>query len=101
MRRQFQNVEAMVDAMVESEDGQLAAMANFLTSTGLAVSLRAHDWASFARGYNGPNYAMNRYDVKLGRQFQRYVGGTLPDLSIRAAQLYLTYLGFHPVQSMA
>lgn len=30
-------------------------MGNFLTSTGLAASLQAHDWASFARGYNGPN----------------------------------------------
>jgi peptidoglycan hydrolase-like protein with peptidoglycan-binding domain len=72
------------------------AMAHFLSANGIAVSLRAHDWASFARRYNGPNYAINRYDVKLGSQFQRYSAGVLPDLSVRAAQLYLTYLGFHP-----
>jgi len=95
-RAGFQNVEEMVDAMTDSEDRQLAATASFLTATGLAVSLRTHDWPSFARGYNGPNYAINRYDVKLGSQFQRFLGGALPDLSVRAAQLYLTYLGFHP-----
>jgi N-acetylmuramidase len=92
----FPNVEAMVAAMSESEDGQLAAVGAFLASTGLGAPLRAHDWASFARGYNGPNYTINRYDIRLNSEFQKYSSGVLPDLSVRAAQLYLTYLGFHP-----
>ncbi len=46
----FQNVEAMVAAMSDSEDQQLAAVGSFLSSEGLAASLRAHDWASFAGG---------------------------------------------------
>jgi N-acetylmuramidase len=92
----FQDVEDMVAAMSDSEDRQLMAMANFLVDTGLANFLRGHDWASFARGYNGPNFAINRYDVRLNNEYQRFSAGVLPDLIVRAAQLYLTYLGFHP-----
>ena len=92
----FQNVEDMVAAMVRSEDAQLGAMGSFLTATKLGASLRAHDWTSFARGYNGPNFAINRYDVRLNGEFQRLSVGGLPDLNVRAAQLYLSYLGFHP-----
>jgi hypothetical protein len=92
----FQNVEAMVAAMVQSEDAQLTAMGAFLASSRLHSSLQAHDWASFARGYNGPNYVINRYDVRLNGEFQKYVTGVVPDLNVRTAQLYLTYLDFHP-----
>lgn len=95
-RAGFQNVEQMVSAVSDSEDRQLAAMGAFLSSTGLAASLQAHDWATFARGYNGPNYAINRYDIRLNSEYQKYSSGALPDLSVRAAQLYLTYLGFDP-----
>ncbi|HET9183459.1 MAG TPA: N-acetylmuramidase domain-containing protein [Candidatus Angelobacter sp.] len=92
----FDNVEQMVQAMVDSEDQQLLAMAKFLTATGLSSALKVHNWASFARGYNGPNFAINRYDVKLNGEFQKYSAAGIPDLDVRAAQLYLTYLGFHP-----
>jgi hypothetical protein len=92
----FQTVDEMVLAMSQSEDGQLMAMAAFLVSSHLATSLRAHDWTSFACGYNGPNYVINRYDVRLNGEFQKYLNGGLPDLNVRAAQLYLTFLGFHP-----
>ncbi len=92
----FSNVEDMVAAMSMSEDRQLSAMAAFLTGTGLRAALQAHDWATFARGYNGSNYAINRYDIRLNSEYQKYSTGALPDLDVRAAQLYLTYLGFHP-----
>jgi N-acetylmuramidase/Putative peptidoglycan binding domain len=94
----FETVEKMVAAMSQSEDSQLAAMSTFLLNSHLNSSLQAHDWTSFARGYNGPNYVINRYDVCLNGQFQKYSNGVLPDLSVHAAQLYLTYLGFHPGQ---
>jgi N-acetylmuramidase/Putative peptidoglycan binding domain len=94
----FETVERMVAAMCQSEDSQLAAMSTFLLNSHLNSYLQAHDWTSFARGYNGPNYVINRYDVCLNGQFQKYFNGVLPDLSVRAAQLYLTYLGFHPGQ---
>lgn len=90
----FADVEQMVAAMSASEDQQLTAMGNFLVRSRLNVPLQAHDWASFARGYNGVNFAVNRYDIRLNGEFQKYNAGALPDLNARAAQLYLTYLGF-------
>lgn len=92
----FSGVEAMVTAMTRSEDEQLAALASFLTRTKLHTSLQAHDWTTFARRYNGPNFAINRYDVRLNAEYQKYSSGAMPDLDVRAAQLYLTYLGYHP-----
>jgi hypothetical protein len=90
------SVEDMVAAMSRSEDDQLEAMGNFLVSTKLQLSLQAHDWTTFARGYNGPDYTTHQYDVRLNTAYQKYSSGSLPDLNVRATQLYLTYLGFHP-----
>jgi hypothetical protein len=92
----FAGVEEMVTAMCDSEDSQLLAFAAFLKSSKLDTALRIHDWTTFARGYNGPNYAENHYDTKLQGEFQKFSTGALPDLSTRAAQLYLTIRGFHP-----
>ena len=92
----FPGVDAMVSAMCDSEDAQLAAFAAFLKGNNLAGRLQSHDWVSFAKGYNGPNYAENQYDVKLAEHFQKYSAGPLPDLDVRTAQLYLTFAGFRP-----
>jgi len=92
----FPDAPAMVQAMVNSEDEQVGGLFAFLTSTNLDRPLRDHDWTSFAHGYNGPNYAKNQYDKHLADAFQKYSIGPLPDLTLRAAQIYLTYLGFNP-----
>ena len=93
----FQDVDTLVRMMSASEDAQLAAVAAFIRSAGLADALRTHDWTSFARGYNGPAYLRNRYrHTPLRGEYQRYVAGLMPDLDVRAAQLYLQYQGFHP-----
>ena len=92
----FADVESMVTAMLESEDAQLEAMGNFLLAGGLETPLRAHDWIAFARGYNGPGYAVHHYDVRLADAYRGLAAGSLPNLAVRAAQLYLGYLGFAP-----
>jgi N-acetylmuramidase len=61
----FQSVEDMVAAMSVSENQQLAAVAHFLVERKLDRALQAHDWQSFALGYNGGNYKANLYDSKL------------------------------------
>src|SRR5271157_3852589 len=94
----FSDVESMVAAMMQGEDQQLTAMGNFLVKGKLNGPLGAHDWTTFARGYNGPNFAINQYDAKLNAEYQKLKVAGLPDLVARAAQLYLTYLGFHPGQ---
>jgi hypothetical protein len=92
----FADIETMVTAMSLSEDAQLAALGGFVAGNGLAKHLAVHDWAGFARGYNGPDYATNRYDIQLNGYYQKYVVGATPDLEVRAAQVYLTYRGFDP-----
>jgi hypothetical protein len=90
----FAGVEDMVAAMMASEDQQLAAMAAYLRATEMAELLQRHDWSSFARLYNGPNYAAHNYDGLLQQFHARYSAGPLPDLRVRAAQVYLQYRGF-------
>jgi hypothetical protein len=92
----YSDVETMVAAMMESENNQLMALANFIVSNGLNSALTNHNWANFARGYNGANFAINHYDTKLANAFSRFSSRAMPDLNVRAAQLYLTYLGLNP-----
>lgn len=52
--------------------GQVRLMAAFIDKSGLAAALANRDWAAFAKGYNGPAYAKNRYDAKMAAAYQRY-----------------------------
>lgn len=92
----FTNVDTMVAAMSDSEDAQLEAMSAFIKKLDLAAALQRHDWRVFASRYNGPSYAANQYDVKLASAFQQYFTGAMPDLTLREAQLYLTFCGYSP-----
>ena len=91
----------MVAAMVKAEDDQLRAMASFIKTSGLDRAMQRKDWTAFARGYNGSNFAINKYDEKLAEQHAQLVANGLPDLGIRSAQLQLTYRGSIPAPSMA
>ena len=92
----FDTVEAMVDAMVQAEDAQLAGMANFVRTEGLHRPLGTHDWAAFARGYNGPDFSKNQYDARLASFFLKFSQGPLPDIQVRQVQALLTFLGIDP-----
>jgi hypothetical protein len=92
----FPTAAAMVTAMVASEDAQLKAVAAFIKANGMGPYMRNRDWANFARRYNGPNYAQNHYDTKLAQFYEKYSTGPMPDLMVRAAQVYLTFKGYNP-----
>ncbi len=92
----FAGVEEMVSAMKDSEGDQLMAMMRFVKNMGLDGPLREKDWQAFARGYNGQEYAEKEYDRKLESFHDNYSRDGLPDLDVRAAQLYLVYLGYDP-----
>jgi peptidoglycan hydrolase-like protein with peptidoglycan-binding domain len=74
--------------MAASEGDQLDAMVGFIAHHGLDQPLRRADWASFARGYNGPGYAANAYDTKLEEAFAaaraNATGGEVPLVEDRA-----------------
>ena len=58
--------------------------------------MSTHDWKTFARIYNGPNYAKNNYDSTIRTWYDKFNSGASPDLRVRSAQVYLMYLGFDP-----
>lgn len=59
-------------AMHNNEGAQLQLFCQFIISRGLDDELRRHDWAGFARGYNGPSYRVNKYDTKLAAAYRRH-----------------------------
>lgn len=68
----FPSLQAFINAMYGSESDQLDAFVEFVKRRGLADELQRHDWAGFARGYNGPGYLNNRYDTKLEQAYRIY-----------------------------
>jgi hypothetical protein len=89
-------VELMVNDMTISEDRQFVAATRFIVNEDLHLALQKKDWGRFARGYNGPQFAKNRYDERLRYSYDDLVANGLPDLRLRSAQLRLFYRGFHP-----
>lgn len=69
-----ESVQQLVKEARESEAKQLGHMTSFIRSTRLDGHLRAHDWARFARGYNGASFRVNDYDGKLARAYRRHAG---------------------------
>jgi len=67
-----ESVKQMVEQAMESEGNQLIHMAKFIKAAKLDVPLARLDWAAFAKGYNGPGYAANKYDVKLADHYASY-----------------------------
>lgn len=73
----YADVKAFVDAMNRSEAEHLKAFGAFIRvnrfqGRKLEDWLRDHQWARFAEGYNGPQYAKNQYDTKLAQAYEKY-----------------------------
>lgn len=67
----YPSLKAFVDEMHESEAKQLDAMCRYIKVNNLITKLRNHDWAGFAKGYNGAGYKANAYDEKLAAAYAR------------------------------
>jgi peptidoglycan hydrolase-like protein with peptidoglycan-binding domain len=92
----YRDAEDMVSQMMRGENEQILAMASFMRANGMHTALQRRDWTGFARRYNGPGFATNRYDEKLAAAHTSICSNGLPDLEARAVQLLLTYHGFSP-----
>ena len=64
----YRDVEDFVTAM-NSVKHQIEAFCMFIKGNGLIPVMNKLDFATFARRYNGPNYAENNYDVKLKKAY--------------------------------
>lgn len=69
----YASVDALVGEARSGAAGQARLMARFIDRAGLRPALRTHDWAAFARGYNGPGYKANGYHVKMAEAYRRFV----------------------------
>ncbi len=68
----YASVEAFVADMHKAESYQLGSFVNFLKATGMDAQLRSKDWPAFAKNYNGPKYAENKYDVRLQQAYNAF-----------------------------
>ncbi len=69
----YSSVLALVDHARRGAGGQIELMARFIKANPpVLAALRTHDWAAFARGYNGPGYKANAYDTKMAAAFSRW-----------------------------
>ncbi|UOV19295.1 N-acetylmuramidase family protein [Pantoea agglomerans] len=68
----YPSLQDFVNAMYKGESAQLDAFIRFIMADQVLVAaLRDKNWAKFARRYNGPAYATNRYDVKMAAAYDR------------------------------
>lgn len=65
----FDNLQAFINAMYDSEKSQLQAMISFLKSAGLEKAMKDKNWRAIAKAYNGAAYAKFDYHNKLSRAY--------------------------------
>lgn len=61
----YDSVRDFVTLMYASEGYQLDAVCRYIKVNNLDGALRRKDWAGFAKGYNGKDYRINKYDDKM------------------------------------
>jgi hypothetical protein len=86
-----EDVDTFVAKQYESAAQQLALFVKFISRPPLLPALRTRNWKAFARAYNGPGFAANRYDSKLAAAYKRWTSppsraGKAPATQRRAAE---------------
>lgn len=68
----YPSLQRFITAMYRSVDDHLRAFVMFIRhDERLVDAIRDRDWPTFARIYNGPGYARNRYDAKMAAAYAR------------------------------
>lgn len=68
----YPSVNQFVEEMKKHERNQLEAFGKYINTFGCLVHLKKKDWAKFAKCYNGPAFAQNKYDEKLSKAYTKY-----------------------------
>lgn len=68
----YSSVNDLIQEAQSGFRGQVYLMAKFIKAFDLVDELKARDWSGFARAYNGPLYAQNKYDTKMASAYARY-----------------------------
>ena len=73
LRLGYASVDEFVQLVSQDENQQFEAFIRFIEAdSNLHKALKGKKWAAFAKGYNGPAYARNLYDVKLKRAYEQH-----------------------------
>jgi hypothetical protein len=96
----YPSVETMVKQMIQSEGLQMHGVVMEIKEKRVVDAFKDKDFDRFARAYNGDT--TGQYAQELQQDFHFYITKGLPDLTVRTAQLYLTYFGnfSHPVDGV-
>jgi hypothetical protein len=70
----YASVEALASEARSGAEGQVRLFTRFIDKAGLKDRLIEHDWAGFARAYNGPQFARHGYDHKMATAHARISG---------------------------
>jgi N-acetylmuramidase len=72
----YDHVADFVRLMVTSQVGHLQVFVSFIKANpSLLKAIRARDWATFARWYNGKEYATFKYDEKMAAAYAIHAAG--------------------------
>jgi len=88
----YANVSAFVQDCCASEALQLHAFQAFLIKKNIAAALATQDWNTVALRYNGSGQVAKYAAMLTASYGDLQDPAKLPDLQVRAAQLYLTFL---------
>lgn len=69
----YESASVFAGAMAQDEAAQLDAFVRFMhANPATHKALSARRWADFARLYNGPAYAANKYDLRLAEAYKGF-----------------------------
>ena len=70
----YADVDSFVTAIQTQGSANIKSMLGFCQANNLLkhVGKGSKNWAAFAKGYNGPGYAQNKYDTKLAAAYAKY-----------------------------
>lgn len=68
----YSSVGQFVEEMKNHERNHLEAFGKYISIFGCLEHLKNKDWAKFAKCYNGPAFAQNKYDEKLEKAYNKY-----------------------------
>ncbi len=68
----WDTVQSFVNDMYKDENEHLKAFIGFIRYNKLEKYLQSKEWAKFAKAYNGPAYAQNKYDIKMEKAYEKY-----------------------------
>ena len=93
----YGSIDALVLEARDGASGQIRLMMRYIKKARLITKLQNHDWAGFARAYNGPAYRKYKYDTKMRNAYlrlQKQFGETdLESPSLKRNQLQMLRFG--------